>query len=131
MKDMNLKLQINGSAAMPKITISTEEIDAWVRDIQLFRAHLGHAKDAEPVLPSGTEAAEMRERLFKLRSVLDAMGSNGAITITSSCSPPILTQEHILEIFKGIIDDIAPQWKREFLDRLNIPIEFKKKLGYE
>ncbi len=117
-----------------------EEIDAWVRDIQLLRAHLGHAKDAEPVLPSGTKAAEMRERLLKLRSVLDAMGSNGAITITSSCSPPILKQEYILDILSGLIDAIqwdkleigdTPRWKREFLEGLNIPIEFKKKLGYE
>ncbi len=116
---------------MPKITISTEEIDAWVRDIQLFRAHLGHAKDAEPVLPSGTEAAEMRERLFKLRSVLDAMGSRGAITITSSCSPPVLKQEHpdsnIVNKYKIVLLDIKEENEVE-LQEGDIPILYYEHL---
>jgi hypothetical protein len=52
---------------------------------------------------------------------------------------PLLKQEYILEILSGIINaiqqekesDFQDTWKQDFLRGLNIPIEFKKMLGYE
>jgi hypothetical protein len=57
---------------------------------------------------------------------------------------PVLKQEHIIEILRGIIDDIewekmrdydansapGPQYKQKFLRDLKIPVEIKVLLGY-
>lgn len=128
-------------AAMSNITVTQEEIEAWMRDIRLLSAHLSHPRDAEPVLPFDIGSrSEMRERLLKLSSLLKVMGCGlGPIRISSPCVPNAeLKQEYILEILSGIIDefedahtDSKNMWKQDFLNELKIPIEFKKMLGYD
>lgn len=122
---------------MSNITVSQEQIQEWISDINQI-----------VVMGRLQNQTEMRERLYKLSSLLKTMGSEldleeriKAVKQGSVVVPPRLKQEHILEIISAIIDAIQweklknsnnyrpEHWRREFLEELKIPFEFKKMMG--